>query len=76
MQRVPVMVTYSNGEEVLNLDGVFVVGATERVPDEGGHGEVRTYLETRDDETATAYCMVCVAEDMAEGRITNIKVNQ
>lgn len=72
--NVPVKVTCSNGQEALILDGHFVVNDDERVPDEGGHGEFRTYLITYDDETAIAYCLTCVAEDMVAGRISKIEV--
>lgn len=75
--EVPVRVTISSPDgQALTLDGDFVVNNADRVFDDGGHGEFRTYLLVTDEEAANVWCLTCVAEQMASGVLLSIAVKR
>lgn len=73
--EVPVRVTIGSPDgQTLTLDGGLVVNNADRMPDDGGHGEFRTYLFVSDEEACSVWCLTCVAQQMHDGTLLSIEV--
>ena len=72
---VPLHVTIGSPDgSTLTLPGALFVSSHQRTEDDGGHGEMRTYLEVVDEDSSQAWCLVCVAQQMHDGSLLKIEV--